>query len=140
MGEPKTRPTGESIAAYLAAVQPDQRREDCLKLVEIMERLSSEPATMWGTSIVGFGTCTSPSGGKKPVPWPRVGFSPRKTSITIYVMPGFEPLAGHMAELGKYTTGQSCLYLRKLADVDMGVLEGLIRQSLAIMRDRYPAD
>jgi hypothetical protein len=137
MSELKTRPTGQRVAVFLNSVEPPQKREDCYKLVEIMERLTNSRATMWGASIVGFGTYTYVGTNKKPADWPITGFSPRKANITIYIMPGFEEYTALMARLGKHTTGKSCLYIKKLADIELSVLEDLITRSVALMRERY---
>lgn len=138
MGELKTRPTDASVDAFIAAVEPATRREDCRTVAAMMERVTGFSPVMWGSSIVGFGAYTYVNTTKKPADWPITGFSPRKTSLTLYIMPGFDGHDGLMARLGKHTTGASCLYLKKLADIDIEVLEELISESVAHMRERYP--
>ena len=139
MAELKTRPTAVGVDAFLAAVEPEARRADARALCALMARITGEPPTMWGASIVGFGryryTYDSGHSGE----WARTGFSPRKSALTVYVMDGFPAHAPLMARLGRYKTGKSCLYLQRLADVDLEVLEALIRESLAHMAVRYPA-
>ena len=138
MSELKTRPTDASVAQFLKAVPDDTRRDDCWTLLALMERVTGSRAVLWGASIVGFGTYTYVNTTKKPADWPITGFSPRKANLTVYVMPGFDRYADLMAKLGKHTTGKSCLYIKKLADIDMAVLEDLVRESVARMRTQYP--
>lgn len=132
MSEPKTRPTTASVSEFLA-LQPDQRRADCEALVRMMEAATGERAEMWGASIVGFGRYAYSGSSKKIMEWPIVGFSPRKTDLTLYLMPGFEGFAELMAKLGKHKTGKACLYLKTLADVDAGVLQRVIEGSVQAM-------
>ena len=132
MSELKTRPTAASVAEFLAQ-QGDQRRADCEAVLRMMEAATGERAEMWGASIVGFGRYAYSGSSKKVMEWPIVGFSPRKNDLTLYLMPGFEGRAESMAKLGKHKTGKSCLYLKKLADVDAGVLQELIENSVQAM-------
>ena len=135
MSELKTRPTTASVSEFLA-LQPDQRRADCEAVLRMMEAATGERAEMWGASIVGFGRYAYSGSSKKVMEWPIVGFSPRKTDLTLYLMPGFEGRAELMAKLGKHKTGKSCLYLKKLADVDAGVLGELIDCSVRGMESQ----
>jgi hypothetical protein len=137
--ENKTKPTDASVAAFIDAVEPAQRRADAKTLCAMMERLSGEPPVMWGPSIIGFGTCHYRYDSGHEGDMGRIGFSPRKASLVLYVVLGFPRYEALMAKLGKYTTGKSCLYIKKLADVDMDVLEQLMVASLADMAERYPA-
>lgn len=132
MSELKTRPTTASVSDFLA-LQPDHRRADCEAVLRMMEAATGERAEMWGASIVGFGRYAYGNNPKKLMEWPIVGFSPRKNDLTLYLMPGFEGRAELMGRLGKHKTGKSCLYLKKLADVDAGVLEELIECSVQAM-------
>ena len=132
MSELKTRPTTASVAEFLAPLS-DGRRADCETVLRMMEAATGEPAEMWGASIVGFGRYAYTNSTRKTYEWPLVGFSPRKQDLTLYIMPGFDGFAGLMAKLGKHKTGKSCLYLKKLADVDAGVLRSLIEGSVAAM-------
>jgi hypothetical protein len=132
MSEPKARPTTASVSEFLAPLS-DERRADCDAVVRMMERATGEGAEMWGASIVGFGRYAYSGSTKKVMEWPIVGFSPRKSDLTLYIMPGFEGHAELMAKLGKYKTGKSCLYLKKLSDVDAGVLQRLIDGSVQAM-------
>ena len=132
MSELKTRPTSASVVEFLA-LQPDARRADCEAVLRMMEAATGERAEMWGASIVGFGRYAYTNSTKKTFEWPLIGFSPRKQDLTLYLMPGFDGFAELMAKLGKHKTGKSCLYLKKLADVDAGVLQELIENSVQAM-------
>ena len=136
--EPKTKPTDVPVADFIAAVPDARRREEAEALCALMTEVTGEPPVMWGPSIVGFGRYTYVNTTKKPADWPIIGFSPRKAKLTIYIMPGFEGQPDLMARLGKHTTGVSCLYLNRLADVDQAVLRELATRSVAWMRERYP--
>lgn len=132
MSELKTRPTNASVVEFLA-LQPDARRTDCEAVLRMMEAATGECAEMWGASIVGFGRYAYTNSTKKTFEWPLVGFSPRKNDLTLYIMPGFEGFTELMAKLGKYKLGKSCLYLKRLADVDTEVLRRLIDGSVQAM-------
>lgn len=138
MAEPKTRPTDASVASFLDTVEPEAKCEDCWTLVRLMEKLTDSKPVLWGTSIVGFGTYTYVNTTGQPADWPIAGFSPRKANLTIYITPGFDRYESLLSRLGKHTTGKSCLYIRKLADIDLAVLEELVGESVALMRERYP--
>lgn len=138
MSEAKTRPTSADVDAFLAAVEPAQRREDAKAACALLERVSGYPPTMWGSSIVGFGSYHYRYESGREGDAPRVGFSPRKGSLVFYVMDGFEGRDELVARLGKVKTGVSCLYVNRLADVDTGVLEEMVAASLRWMDQRYP--
>ena len=129
MAKITTRPTGEDVTAFLDSVSDEVRRADGHELRSIMERLTGAPATMWGPSIVGFGTheYTNTTGTND---WFVVGFSPRKKALTIYgVHDGYGPPEPLLDELGPHTTGKGCLYVTRLADVDRVVLDRLIAEA-----------
>lgn len=137
--EPKTTKTNASVPDFIATVPREEMRRDCAVLVKLMKKVTGEPAAMWGPNIVGFGTYTLAYAGGGTSEWPRLAFSPRKPELVLYVLrefPGCPPL---MKKLGKHRTGKICLYLKSLADVDLGVLEELLVGSLAEMGRRYPA-
>lgn len=134
-GEPKTRPTSASVPDFLAR-QPEARRADCEAVCAMMQAATGEPPVMWGEAIVGFGRYAYSNSTKKTFEWPLVGFSPRKNDLTLYLMPGFEGHAELMGRLGKHKTGKSCLYLKKLADVDAGVLRAIIEGCARAMAPR----
>ena len=135
MAELKTQANDASVADFLAQ-QTDERRADCEAVQQMMEDATGERAQMWGGSIVGFGRYAYTNSTKKTYEWPLVGFSPRKNDLTLYIMPGFDGFAELMAKLGKHKTGKSCLYLKKLADVDRKVLEKLIKGSVKAMEPK----
>ena len=126
----KTQPTEVSVETFLAGVTPDNRREDAVAIRDLMGRLSGEPARMWGPSIVGFGVRRYRYDSGREGEILKVGFSPRKPALVLYVTGEAEddPL---VARLGKITTGKSCIYVKRLADIDLGVLEALIVRTLA---------
>lgn len=136
MAEPKTKRTDASVAAFLEAVEDPRRREDARAVLALMKRITGEEPKMWGASIIGFGSYTYTYASGQTGDWPIAGFSPRKQALTLYVMPGFEKDADILKRLGKHKTGKSCLYLNRLADVDAGVLEELLRRSVERMRNR----
>lgn len=138
MAETKTKPTGVSVDDFIAAVDNERKRDEARELVALMERITGEPATMWGPSIIGFGRYhyryDSGHEGDAPI----TGFSPRKAAHSIYIMPGFPRYEDLMARLGKYRMGKVCLYVNKLDDIDRTVLEELVTRSVEYMREKYP--
>lgn len=138
MAELKTRPNDEDVEAFLASVEDEKRREDCRTVMEILARITDETPKMWGGSIIGFGSYDYRYDSGRTGTWFRTGVSPRKQALTIYVMAGFDRYDEIMARLGKYRTGTSCLYVKRLEDVDLDVLEELARTSLEHMERQYP--
>lgn len=139
MAELKTKQTSASVSAFLNAVEDADRRRDCKAVAKMMRNATGVKAKMWGGSIVGFGAYhyVYPSGQKGD--WMLTGFSPRKQAITLYIMSGFQAYDALLKKLGKFRTGKSCLYIKRLADVDSDVLQTLIDESVKAMRERYPA-
>jgi hypothetical protein len=140
MAELKTRPTRASVKAFIDAIDDPRRKAEVRKVAAMMRKATGKRATMWGTSIVGFGKYRYSNTAGKDFEWMLTGYSPRKQALTVYIMCGFAPFAGLMAKLGKYRTGKSCLYLRRLEDVDENVLETLIGKSVERMRATYETD
>lgn len=134
--ENKTRPTLDSVETFLNAVEHQGRREDSFEMLEIMTRLSGHQPVLWG-SIVGFGQYHYKFESGREGDMFLTGFSPRKTALTAYIMGGFTACDDLMSRLGKYKIGKACLYITRLSNVDRGVLEELIGQSLSYMRDKY---
>lgn len=130
MAEPKTRPTGASVDEFLANVADEARRADAQAVLELMQKVSKEKPTMWGTAIVGFGAkeLVYPNG--RTMDWPVIAFSPRKQNLVLYIMDGFATYDELLSKLGKHKTGKSCLYINKLTDVDLKVLKTLIQESI----------
>ena len=140
MPENKTKPTLASVDKFIAGVADEGRRRDAETLRAMMERISGEPAVMWGPSIVGFGHVrykyASGHGGEMG----RVGFSPRARELVVYIVGGFPRHQPLMDRLGKYRIGKSCLYIKRRADIDEAVLADLIQESLDYMAIKFPHD
>lgn len=134
MSENKTVPTGASAEEFLDGVVPEVRRTDARVLLEMFTRLSGREPEMWGPSIVGFGRRRLRYESGRELDWFDVGFSPRKASLSVYITDGFEGYEDLLARLGKHRTAVSCLYITRLAAVDMGVLEELVARSIAHVR------
>ncbi len=139
MTEPKTKPGTQSVTEFLNAVPDDQKRKDSKVLAAIMRRATGCKPVMWGGSIVGFDRYHYRYDSGREGEWPIVGFAPRKQALTVYIMPGFSQYAALLGKLGKHTTAKSCLYIKRLSDVDLTVLEKLIDTSVSEMRKRHPA-
>ena len=134
MAENKTKPTGDSVEAFIAAVADETRRADARALVALMQGASGEEAKMWGPSIVGFDSYHYVYDSGREGDMPIVGFAPRKAANVLYGTLGFDGAEALLVRLGKYTTGKGCLYIKKLADVDIKVLEILIQNAVAAKR------
>ena len=137
MAELKTRKTNASVTAYLNAIEDERRRADCKAIAKMMRAATGNRARMWGGSIVGYGSYDYKYASGHEGTWPICGFSPRAQNISIYIMPGFSRFRKLMNKLGKYKTGKSCLYIKKLQDVDQKVLKDLIVGSIKEMRRKY---
>jgi hypothetical protein len=139
MAEPKTKANELPVADFIDAIPDAQIRQDCWSIVEIMQEAAQAPARMWGTAIVGFGVYRAVNASGKGNNWMLVGFSPRKQAITLYLMlSGIDRSDELLARLGKYTRGKGCLYVKRLADVDLLTLKELVRSSVAYMAKTYP--
>jgi hypothetical protein len=138
MAENKTQATAASVEAFLDTVPDEQRRTDARTVAALMAKVSGQPAAMWGPAIVGFGKYRYKYDSGRVGEMCRIGFSPRKAALTLYLASGYPMREALLARLGKHSTGKGCLYLKSLADVDMAVLEELIAGSLADNRARYP--
>jgi hypothetical protein len=136
--ELKTKATETGVAAFIGAVADEKQRADAHKIVEMMERLSGHPPKMWGPSIVGFGSYHYKYASGHEGDMARIGFSPRKANIVLYITDGFANYAELMTKLGKHKLGKSCLYIKRLSDVDEVVLEQLCAESLKWMDEKYP--
>ncbi len=136
--ENKTQATSQDVVEYLNTIEDDQKRTDAFKVKDLMTRLSGHPAKMWGSSIIGFGTYHYKYDSGREGDFLRVGFAPRKTNLVLYIMSGFSTYESLLEELGKHKTGKSCLYIKRLSDIDDSILEEIITQSLAYMAEKYP--
>lgn len=135
----KTQPTAASVTEFLDSVAHPARRADAYAIAELMEELSGCPPVLWGSNLVGFGTYAFKYASGRAGEWFRVGFSPRKARLTLYVMPGLARYEELLARLGKHKNGKSCLHVNRLSDVDMDVVRELIVASLELMEERYGA-
>ena len=135
----KTRPTTSNVEAFLASVSDEKRRTDCDQVAGLMQEITGEDPVMWGTSIIGFGSYHYKYASGHEGDFMITGVSPRKQALTVYIMEGFSQHSELMDSLGKYKTGKSCLYIKKLEDIDMDVLKQLIETSVAAMREKYPS-
>ena len=131
MAELKTRPNDASVDDFLNGVTDDRKRADCRTLVQLMSEATGAEPKMWGDNIVGFGTYHYKYASGREGDWMQVGFSPRKQNLTLYIMSGFSRYEELMKSLGKHSTGKSCLYIKKLDDVDMTTLKKLVEESVA---------
>ena len=136
MAEAKTRPTSVSPAEFIDRLEDPQRRADCHAILAMMAKASGAPAVMWGPAIVGFGRYRMTYADGRTGDWPIIGFSPRKNDLTLYLSSDYEGHAGLMARLGKHKASKACLYLKRLSDVDVAVLDTLIRRTVETMAPR----
>ena len=139
MAENKTKPTAMAPADFIASIE-HPGRADAETLCDMMERLSGWAPAMWGPTIVGFGRYHYRYESGREGDILVIGFSPRKPNLVLYLSPSLEHFAEHRARLGKHTTGVSCIYVKRLADIDLGVLEEMIQSGLAYMRRTYGDD
>jgi hypothetical protein len=130
MAELKTKRTNARVTAFLDQVSDESRRKDCQTLVRMMKKATKAEPKMWGPSIVGFGDYRYKYASGRENDWFLVGFSPRKQDLTLYIMAGFDKYDALMSKLGKYKTGKSCLYIKRLDDIDPAVLQHLISTSI----------
>lgn len=132
LAEIKTKPTAVSAEDFISTIEDEQKRKDCFVLIDMMKKATGEEPVMWGGSIIGFGNMRyeSPKTGRQ-VDWFLVGFSPRKANLTLYIGAGSEAHADALKILGKHKVGGGCLYINKLSDVDLNVLQGMINSYLS---------
>jgi len=130
MAGPKTRPTDADVGAFLESVPDGRRRDDAKAVCRLMQEVTGEEPVLWGTSIVGFGTTPLRYASGRELDWPVVAVSPRKAATTVYLMDGFEERADLLARLGPHSIGKSCLYLKRLSEVDLDVLRELVTESV----------
>ena len=131
LAEIKTKPTSASVEDFINSVKDEQKRKDSFVLLEMMKKATGEEPILWSSSVIGFGTkrYKSPTTGRE-VDWLRIGFSPRKANLSLYISVGIKEHAAALKKLGKHKTGVGCLYINKLEDIDMKVLKGMIDASL----------
>ncbi len=136
MAELKTKKNNASVTAFVKGIEDPQKRKDCQAIAKMMRAATGARAKMWGETIVGYGDWHYKYASGRDADWFQVGFSPRKQNITVYIMNGFSTYEKLLAKLGKHKTGKSCLYIKRLSDVDVDVLEALINASAEAIRKR----
>ena len=131
LAEIKTKQNEASVEDFLASLKDEQQRKDSETIIKLMQKASKEKPKMWGASMIGFGKkiYKSPASGRE-VEWFLIGFSPRKSNLSLHLILDMKSMAGELKKLGKHKTGTGCLYINKLADVDVKVLEGLIKEAM----------
>ena len=131
MAEIKTKPTSESVEGFINKVGDEQKRKESFTILEMMKKATGEEPKMWGSSIIGFGNIRykSPATGRE-VDWLRIGFSPRKANLSLYIGLNVQTHAELLEKLGKHKTGVGCLYINKLDDIDIKVLKKIIDASV----------
>lgn len=129
MAELKTKKNNASVTAFVKGIEDPQKRKDCQAIAKMMRAATGARAKMWGEAIVGYGDWHYKYASGRDADWFQVGFSPRKQNITVYIMNGFSKYQKLLDKLGKHKTGKSCLYIKRLSDVDVDVLEALIKAS-----------
>ena len=137
MAENKTQATGASVTDFINSIDDRQKRADARKVAAMMSKATGKRAKMWGPSIVGYGTYHYKYASGREGDFLMTGFSPRKQALSVYIIPGFSHFETLMNKLGKFKTGKSCLYIKRLSDVDEKILEQLINRSVEYMREHY---
>jgi hypothetical protein len=135
--ENKTKATKASVTEFINTIEDRQKRADARKVAAMMRKATGKRAKMWGPSIVGYGTYHYQYASGREGDFMIAGFSPRRQALTVYILAGFGRFDALMAKLGKYKTGKSCLYIKRLSDVDEKILEKLIDGSVKYMRKNY---
>ena len=138
MSVPKTRPTEVSAESHIAAIANEEQRNDAHTLVVLMRTVTKQEPRMWGPSIVGFGSYHYKYASGHEGDSALTGFAARGRELVVYIAPGFEGRDALLAKLGEHETGKVCVYIRRLADVDLKVLEALVSRSVADTKRRYP--
>lgn len=137
--ENKTKQTEKSVLAFLDEwVEDEQKRQDSLTLIDMMERVTGHAPKMWGPSIIGFGQYHYTSPGGREGDWPAVAFSPRKVALTLYIVTDVERYAQQITALGKCKTSKACIYVKRLTDIDMQQLERLTQEAYEDLRREFP--
>jgi hypothetical protein len=130
MAELKTQPTDRDVIAFLNGIPDEKKRRDSFTIMDLMQQVTQSKPVMWGDAIIGFGSYHYCYESGREGDWFLTGFSPRKQNLTLYIMSGFDQYDALLARLGKHTTGKSCLYIKRLEDIDLHALEELVRHSV----------
>lgn len=133
----KTQPTKVKPETFISALDHPKRKKDGLVLLEFFNQVTGLKPVMWGPSIIGYGRYHYKYESGREGEFLMTGFSPRKTALTVYIMPGYQDMSDELSRLGKHKTGRSCLYIKKLEDIDMDVLQEIVLNGLEFMRDNY---
>lgn len=134
----KTKVTDKGVTGFLDTVSDEQKKQDSYALLDIFAQATGMEPKIWGSSIIGYGSYHYKSDrSSQEGDWPLTGFSPRKQALTIYIMPGFDNYQELLTKLGKYKASVSCLYVKRLSDIDLDVLSQLIKLSVAEMKKRH---
>lgn len=137
MAENKTQPTDQSVQSFIDVLEDQQKIADSYSLIELMKDVTGCEPTMWGPSIIGFDQYHYKYDSGREGDFLKVGFSPRKRELSIYIMSGFKKHNELMKKLGKHRTGKSCLYVKKLDEIDMKVLRELVEESVKYVDEKY---
>lgn len=127
--ELKTKENEESVEDFISRIEAESIRQDCSKIIEMMQKATNSEPKMWGASIVGFGTQHLKYESGHELDWMKIGFSPRKQNLTLYLSLGKDWDENQMSKLGKYKTGKGCLYIKRLSEIDLEILEEMINKS-----------
>lgn len=132
MAEIKTKPTDTSVHEFIGSIADEKKRQDCLMLIEMMKKVTGKEPKMWGGSIIGFGDRRhkSPNTGRE-VDWFQIGFSPRKANLSLYLYVSLAQKEAELKKLGKHKTGKGCIYINRLSDIDLNVLEKFMKEGAA---------
>ena len=139
MSEPKTKPTTQSVVAFLKKLPDAQKRADAAAVVAMMQETTKDEPVMWGASIIGFGSHHTKYESGREGDWPMIALSPRKRNLTLYIMSGFGELADELKNLGPHSTGKSCLYINRLAEIDISALKKIVVKSVRKMKTKAAA-
>lgn len=134
----KTQPSKQSPTAFINSLEDAQLKKDCKVLLKLFKKVTGKPAKMWGDSIIGFGSYHYKYNSGREGDFLATGFSPRKSGPTVYIMPGYNDYSELLEKLGPHKLGKSCLYLKNLNNIDVKVLEQLIKQGLKDLKKLYP--
>jgi len=135
----KTQKTAQSPEVFLAGVSPEQKQADCFTLLSMMKDITGIEPKMWGPSMIGFGDYHYKYDSGREGDMFRIGFSPRAQNLTIYIMPGYQDFSDETPRLGKHKLGKSCLYIKRLSDVDETVLREMLVKGLRLIEEKYPS-
>ena len=134
MAELKTKQSEASVEDFINKVEDEKRRMDSFKVLELIKRITGEEPKMWGPAIIGFGHHQYKYASGRELDWMLTGFSPRKQNLTLYIMTGFDRYEELLGKLGKFKTGKSCLYIKKLEDINLEVLSEIVLSSVEKLR------